>query len=48
MKAKDPEGFVNLVPRGMVGMMYVGDHQSLLYTKFINCGPYGNGIKDIF
>ena len=25
----------------MVGMIYVGDHQTLLYTKYISCGPYG-------
>ena len=28
--AKDPEGSPNLEPRGMVGMIYVGDHQTLL------------------
>ena len=33
MEAKDPEGLGNLEPRGMVGMIYVGDHQTLLYTK---------------
>ena len=33
MEAKDPEGLANLEPRGMVGMIYVGDHQTLLYTK---------------
>ena len=41
MKAKDPEGLANLEPRGMVGMIYVGDHQTLLYTKYISCGSYG-------
>ena len=46
MEAKDPEGLVNLEPRGMVGMIYVGDHQKLLYTKYISCGPYGYGIED--
>ena len=46
MEAKDPEGLVNLEPRGMVGMIYVGDHQTLLYTKYISCGPYGYGIED--
>ena len=48
MEAKDPEGLVNLEPRGMVGMIYVGDHQTLLYTKYIRCGPYGYGIEDFF
>ena len=45
MEAKDPEGLVNLEPSGMVGMIYVGDHQILLY-KYISCGPYGYGIED--
>ena len=31
MEAKDPEGLA----RGMVGMIYVGDHQTLLYTVCI-------------
>ena len=34
MEAKDPDGLVNLEPRGMVGMIYVGDHQTLQYTKY--------------
>ena len=46
MEAKDPEGLINLEPRGMVGMIYVGDHQTLLYTKYVSCGPYGYGIED--
>ena len=29
----------------MVGMIYEGDHQTLLYTKYISCGPYGYGIE---
>ena len=32
MAAKDPEGLANLEPMGMVGMIYVGGHQTLLYT----------------
>ena len=45
MEAKDPEGFANLEPRSMI---HVGDHQTLLYTKNISCGPYGYGIEDFF
>ena len=30
MEAKDPDGLANLELRGMVGMIYVGDHQALL------------------
>ena len=43
MEAKDPEGLANLEPRSMI---YVGDHQTLLYTKYISCGPNGYGIED--
>ena len=46
MEAKDPEGLANLEPRGMVCMIYVRDHQALLHTKYISCGPYGYGIED--
>ena len=35
IEAKDPEGLVNLEPKGMVGMIYVGDQQTLLYTVCI-------------
>ena len=41
MEAKDPDGLANFEPRGMVGMIYVGDHQALLFTKYIRCGPCG-------
>ena len=46
MEAKDPDGLANLELRGMVGMIYVGNHQALLYTKYISCGPYDYGIED--
>ena len=36
MAAKDPEGLANFEPRGMVGMIYVGGHQTLLYTYYIS------------
>ena len=32
MEAKDSEELVNLEPRGRVRMIYVGIHQTLLYT----------------
>ena len=31
----------NLDSRGMVGTIYVEDHQTLIYTKYISCGPQG-------
>ena len=35
MEAKYPGDLANLEPRGMVGMIYVGNHKTLLYTKYI-------------
>ena len=46
MEAKDPEGLANLEHRDIVGRIYVGDHKTLLYTKYISCGPYGYGMED--
>ena len=31
--------WTNFDPRGMVGRIYVGDHWTLLYIKYISCGP---------
>ena len=31
----------NLDPRGMVGRIYVGDHLTLLRTKYLSSEPYG-------
>ena len=44
MEAKDPEGLAKLEPRGLI---YVGDHQTLLNTNYISCGPYRYGIEDV-
>ena len=35
------QGVASLDPRSMVGRIYVGDHQTLLHTKYMNCGPHG-------
>ena len=35
METTDPGCMPNLKPRGMVGMIYVGNHWTLLYTKNI-------------
>ena len=32
-------GTANLDPRGLNGGIYVGDHLTLLHTKYISCGP---------
>ena len=34
-------GVANLDPRGMTGRIYVGDHLTLLHTRYLNSGPYG-------
>ena len=33
-EANDPQDKATLDPRGMVEMIYVGDHLTLLYTKY--------------
>ena len=35
----------NLDFRGIVGIIYVEDHQTLLYTKYISCGPHGYTVE---
>ena len=27
--------------RDLIGRIHVGDHTTLLYTKYISCGPHG-------
>ena len=39
MEANDPQGVASLGPREMVGRIYVGDHQTLLHTKYISHEP---------
>ena len=34
-----PRVWTNFDPRVMVGRIYVGDHWTLLYIKYISCGP---------
>ena len=46
MGAKDPLGVADLDLRGMVGRIYVGDHLTLLHTKYLNSGPYGFREED--
>ena len=44
----DPRGMANLDPRGMVGRIYVGDHYTLLYTKYMSCRTHGFREEDFF
>ena len=41
MRANDPWGVANLDPRGLIGMIYVGDYITLLHAKYVSLGPYG-------
>ena len=41
MGANDPRGVASLDPRGLIGRIYVGDHKTLLHTKYISSGPHG-------
>ena len=36
-----PWGVASLEPRGLVSRIYVGDYLTILYTKYISCGPQG-------
>ena len=41
MGANDPRGVASLGPRGLICRIYVGDHLTLLHTKYVSCGPHG-------
>ena len=46
MGANDPWGVANLNPRGLIGRIYVGEHYTLLHTKYISSGPHGFREED--
>ena len=48
MGVNDPRAMVSLDPRVMAGTIYVGDNQTLLHTKYMNCGPHGFREEDFF
>ena len=48
MGANEPRGVANLDPRGIVGRVYVGDHLTLLHTKYLSSGPYGFGKENFW
>ena len=48
MGANDTRGDASLDPRGLIGRMYVGDHLTLLHTKYVSCGPHGFREEDFF
>ena len=41
MRTDEPWGVAKLDPRVMVGSIYVGDHLTLLQTKYLSSGPHG-------
>ena len=43
-----PGGVADLVPSGMVGMIFEVDHLRLLNTKYLSSGPHGFGEEDFF
>ena len=48
MEATDPGCMPNLEHRGMVGRIYVRNHWTLLYTKYICCWPNTGFREDFF
>ena len=41
-----PRGAASLGPRCLIGRIYVGDHQTLLHTKYVSCEPHGFREED--
>ena len=48
LRANDPQGMANLDHRSMVGRIFVGDHLTLLHTKYLSSGPHGFRGDDFF
>ena len=46
MGADNTWGVASLNPRGLIGRIYVGDHETLLHTKYVSCGPHGFRPED--
>ena len=41
MEANDPRGVASLGRRDLIVRISVGDHCTLLHTKYVSCGPCG-------
>ena len=39
-------GVASLDPRGLIDRIYIGDHYTLLHTKYLSCGPPGFREED--
>ena len=48
METIDPRGMAKFDPRGMIGIIYNGDYQTLLHTKYRSFGPCGFIDADFF
>ena len=46
MEAIAIRGMASLDHRGLIDRIYVEDHQTLLLTKYISCGPHG--LREVF
>ena len=46
MGANEALSVANLDPRGLIGMIYVGDHLTLVHTKYKSRGPHGFREED--
>ena len=40
-------GACQFEPQGHDGRIYVGDHKTLIHTKYISCWPHGFGEEDL-
>ena len=48
MGANKLRGVASLDPRGLVARIYVGDHLTLLHTKYISSGPHCFREEEVF
>ena len=46
MENLDPRDGGSLDHRGLIGRIYVGDHKTLLHTKYISSKPHGFREED--
>ena len=46
MGGNDRQGVATLDPRGLIGRIYEGDHETLLHAKYVSCGPQGFREED--
>ena len=47
METLAPRNRASLDPGDLMGVIYVGDHLTFLYTKYISSGPHSFGEEDL-